>query len=177
MAAYADSGGNRQDWQAQTFLMAVVDKDSGFSFLNRRMKPVVVVESLHHVWLFATLGLYHTRLPCPIISLRVCSNSYPSSQWCHPTISSSAALFSFCLQTFPASGSFLVSQLVSSHGQSIGASASATVLPINTQDWFHLGLTSLISLQSKGLSEVFSSTTIRKHQFFGAQPSLRSSCT
>jgi len=174
MAFYADSGGNRQDWQAHTFLMAVVDKDSGFSFLNRRMKPVVV-ESLRHVWLFATLGLYHTRFPCPLISLRVCSNSRPLSWWCHPTISSSAALFSFCLQTFPASGSFLVSQLISSDGQSTGA--SATVLLINTQDWFPLRLTSLISLQSERLSKAFSSTTIQKHQFFGALPSLRSSCT
>ena len=104
--------------------------------------------------------------------LQVCSDSYLLSQWCHPTISSSVALFTSCLQSFPASGSFPMSQFFESGGQSIGASASASVLPKNVQDWFPLGLTGLISLQSKGFSRVFSSTTIQKHQFFGAQPSL-----
>ena len=99
--------------------------------------------------------------------LPVCSNSCPLSQWCHPTMSS-VTPFS-CLQSFPASGSFLVSQLFPPDGQRIGASAS--VLPVNIQGWFPLGLTGLI-LQSKGLSRVFSSTSIQKHQFFGAQPSL-----
>ena len=101
-------------------------------------------------------GLQHARLPCPSISPRVCSNSCPLNQWCHPTISSSVAPFSSCLQSFPASGSFpMYWRLFTSGGQSIGASASATVLPMNIQDWFPLTLTSLISLQSKGLSRVW----------------------
>ena len=101
-----------------------------------------------------------------------CSNSCPLSWWCHPTTSSSVVPFSSCLQSFPASGSFLMSWLFSSGDQSIGASALASVLPIYIQDWFPLGLTDLISLLSKGLSRVFSSTTVWKHLFFGAQPSL-----
>ena len=105
--------------------------------------------------------------------LGVYSNSCPLSQWCHPTISSSAIPFS-CLQCFPASGSFPMSQFFSSGGQSIGASASASVLPMNIQDWFPLGLTGWISLQSKGLSRAFSNTTVQKHHFFSAQFSLES---
>ena len=93
----------------------------------------------------------------------------PSSWWCHPTISSSVIPFSSCFQSFPASGSFQMSQFFTSVGQSIGVSASAAVLPMNTQDWFPLGLTDWISLQSKGLSRVFSNTAVQKHQFFGAQ--------
>ena len=120
-------------------------------------------------------GLQHNRLPCPSPSPRICSNSCPLGQWCHPTISSSVILFSSCLQSFPALGSFPVSLLFASSGQTIGASASASVLPVNIQGWFPLVLTGCISLQSKGLSRVFSSTTIGKHQFSGAQPSLRSS--
>ena len=116
-------------------------------------------------------GLQHARLPCLSQSPRACSNSCPLSRWCHPTISSSVVPFS-CLQSFPASGSFLMCWLFESGDQSFEASTAASVLPINIQDWFPLGLTSLISLQSKGLSRVFSSTTIQKHQFFGAQPSL-----
>ena len=114
--------------------------------------------------------LKHARLPCPSLSPRVCSNSYPLSQWCHQAISSSVTPFSSCLQSFPASGSFPMSRIFASGGQIIGASAS--VLPVNIQGWFPLGLTSLISLLSKGLSRVFSSTTVQKHQFCGAQPSL-----
>ena len=95
------------------------------------------------------------RLPCPSPTPRACSNSCPSSQWCHPTISSSVIPFSSCLQSFPASGSFPMSRLFASGGQSIGVSASASVLPMNIQDWFPLGLTGWISLQSKGLSRVF----------------------
>ena len=110
--------------------------------------------------------------PCLSQSPRVCSNSCPLSQWCHPTISSSVVPFSSCLQSFPASASFLMSRLFASGGQSFGASASASVLPMNIQGWFPLGLTSLISLKSKGLSRVFSSTTVWKHQFFGVQPFL-----
>ena len=117
----------------------------------------------------------HTRLPCPSLSPRVCSNSCPLSWWCHPTISSSVITFSSCPQSFPTSGSFPMSWLFASGGHSIGASASASVLPLNIQSWFPLGLTGLISLQSKGLSNIFYRTTIRKHQFFGAQPSLWSS--
>ena len=112
-------------------------------------------------------GLQHVRLPCPSPILGACSNSCPSSQWCHPTISSSVVPFSSCSQSFPASGSFPLSWHFESGGQNIGASASASVLPVNIQGWFPLGLTDLI-LQSKGLSRVFSSTTIWKHQFFGA---------
>ena len=118
-------------------------------------------------------GLQHARPPCPSPSPRACKNSCPLSQWCHPTISSSVVPFSSCLQSFPASRSFLMSQLFASGDQSIGASAlaSASVLPMNIRDWSSLGLTGLISLKSKGLSRVFSSTTAQKHQFFGAQPS------
>ena len=117
-------------------------------------------------------GLQHSRLPCPSLSPGVCSNSCPLSQWCHPTISSFVTPFFSCPQSFPASGSFPVNRLFTSAGHSIGASASAPVLPMNIQGWFPLGLTALISLLSKGLSRVFSSTTVQKHQFFGDQPSL-----
>ena len=109
---------------------------------------------------------------CPSLSPGVCSNSYSLSQWCHPTTSSSVIPFSSCLQSSPASESFLMSRLFESGGQSLGASASASVLPINIQDWFPLGLTVWLALQSKGLSRVFSNTTVQKHQFFSAQPSL-----
>ena len=114
-------------------------------------------------------GLQHTRLPCPSPTPGACSNSCPSSQWCHPTISLSVIPFSSCLQSFPASGSFQMSQLFTSGGQTIGVSASASVLPMNIQDWFPVGLTGLISLQYKALSRVFSNTTVQKHQFFGSQ--------
>ena len=117
-------------------------------------------------------GLQHARLPCPSPALGVYSNSCPSSQWCHPTIWSPVVPFSSRLQSFPASGSFPVSQFFTSSGQSIGTSASASIPPMNIQDLFPLGWTGWISLQSKGLSRVFSNTTVRKHQFFGAQLSL-----
>ena len=113
----------------------------------------------------------HARLPCLSPTPRACSDSYPSSQWCHPTISSSVVPFSSFLQSFTALGSFPKSQFTSG-GQSIGVSASASVFPTNIQDWFPLGLTGLISLQSKGLSRVFFNTTVQKHQSFGAQLSL-----
>ena len=118
-------------------------------------------------------GLQHTRLPCPSPSPGICSNPCPLSQRCRPTISSSVAPFSSCPQSFPASGSFPMSHLFTSGRQSTGASAS--VLPMNTQDWSPLGWTGWISLQSKGLSRVFSNTTVQKHQFFSAQLSLWSS--
>ena len=105
-------------------------------------------------------GLQHAKIPCPSWSIVACSNSCPSSWWYHPTILSSVILFSF-LQSFPASGPFLTSQFFKSGGQIIGASAS--VLPMNIQDWFPLGLTAFISSQSKGLSRVFSNTTVQKH--------------
>ena len=116
-------------------------------------------------------GLQYTRLPCPSLNPGACSNSCPSSQSCPPAISSSVIPFS-CLQSSPASVSFQISQLFTSGGQSIGASASASFLSINIQDWFPLRLTDLISLQSKGLSRVFSNTTVQKQQFFSSQLSL-----
>ena len=118
-------------------------------------------------------GLQDTRLPCSSPCRRVCSNSCPLSQWFHPTISSSVIPFSSCPQSFPASGSFPINQFFTSGGQSIGVSAS--VLPLNIQGWFPSGLTGLIFLQSKGLSRVFSSTTLWKHLFFRVQPLLLSS--
>ena len=119
-------------------------------------------------------GLQHTSLPCPSPSPEIGLNSCALSQWCHRTISSSVVPFTSRLQSFPASGSFPMSQFFASGGQSIGVSASASVLPMNIQDCFPLGRTSLISLQSKGLSRVFSSTTVWKHQFFDSQPALLS---
>ena len=106
-------------------------------------------------------GLQHSRLPCPSLSLRAYSSSCPLSWWSHSTISSSVIPFSSYLRSFPASGSFLISRLFASSGQSIGASASASVLPMNIQGWFPLGLTGLISLLSKGLSRVFSNTSLK----------------
>ena len=125
----------------------------------------VVVQSLSDVWLFETHGLQHARLPCSLPSAGACSNSCTLSQWCHPTISSPVIPFS-CLQSFPESG-----------GQSIEAPASASVLPMNIQGEFPLGLTGLISLSSKELSRVFPSTTDWKYQFFGTEPSLWSNST
>ena len=116
--------------------------------------------------------LQHARPPCPSPTPRVYSNSCPLSQWCHPTISSSVVPFSSCPQSFLTSGSFQMSQLFAWGGQSIGVSASTSVLPMNTQDWFPLGWTGWISLQSKGLSRVFSNTTVQKHQFFTTELSL-----
>ena len=114
----------------------------------------------------------HTRPPCPSPSTGVHPNACVSSRWCHPAISSSVVPFSSCLQSFPAKGFFLMSQFFASDGQSIGVSASASILPMNIQDWLPLGLTGLIFLQSNGLSRVFSNSTVQKHQFLGAQPFL-----
>ena len=116
--------------------------------------------------------LQHARPPCPSPTPGVYSNSCPLNRWCHPTVSSSVMPFSSCLQSFPASGSFQMSQFFASGGQSIGVSALASLLPMNIQDWFPLGWTGWISLQSKGLLRVFSNTTVQKHQFFSAQLSL-----
>ena len=118
-------------------------------------------------------GPQHARSPCPSPTPGVYSNSCPLSQWCHPAISSSVIPFS-CPQSLPASGSFPTSQFFASGGQNIGVSASASVLPMNTQNWSPLGLTGWISLQSKGLSRVFFNTTVQKHQFFSAQLSSQS---
>ena len=120
--------------------------------------------------------LQHARPPCPSPIPRVHSDSRPSSRWCHPAISSSVISFSFCPQSLPASESFPMSQLFAWSGQSTGVSALASCLPKNTQDWSPLEWTGWISLQSKGLSRVFSNTTVQKHQFFGAQPSSQSNC-
>ena len=117
-------------------------------------------------------GLQHTRPPCPSPTPRVYSNSCLLSRWCHLTISSSVVPFSSCLQSFPASASFPVSQFFTSGGQSTGVSASASVLSVNIQDWYPLGWPSWISLQSKGLSRVFSNTIVQNYQFFGTQLSL-----
>ena len=117
-------------------------------------------------------GLPHARPLCPLPTPGVYSNSCPLSRWSHPAISSSVVPFSSCLQSFPASGSFQMSQFFPSGNQSIGVSASASVLPMNIQDWFPLRWTGWISLQSKGLSGVFSNTTVQKHQFFDCLYSL-----
>ena len=119
--------------------------------------------------------LQHTRPPCPSSTPGAYSNSYPLNRWCHPTISSPVVPFFSCFQSFPASGSVQISQFFESGGQSTGVSAPGSVLPKNIQDWFTLGWTAWISLLSKGLSRVFSNTTVQKHQFFSAQLSLRSS--
>ena len=116
----------------------------------------------------------HARLPCPSPTPGVYPNSCPLSQWCHPAISSSVIPFSSCPQSLPASGSFPMSQLFAWGGQSIGVSTLASVLPMNTQDSSPLGWTSWISLKSKGLSRVFSHTTVQKHHFFGTQLSSQS---
>ena len=130
------------------------------------------VQLLSRIWLFATPWIAALQASLSIPTPGVYPNSCPLSQWCHAAISFSVAPFSSCPQPLPASGSFPVSQLFPWGGQSIGVSASASVLPMNTQDWSPLGWTAWISLQSKGLSRVFSNTTVQKHQFFGTQLSL-----
>ena len=140
-------------------------QDSWFSRINS-------VQLLSPVRLFATPWTAAHQASCPSPTPGIYSNSCPLSRWCHPAISSSIVLFSSCLQSFPASGSFQMSQLFALGGQSIRVSASASVFPMNTQDWSPLGWTGWISLQSKGLSRVFSKTTVQKQQFFSAQLSL-----
>ena len=151
-----------------------------FSFYHKWMLNFVKSFLCIHLFLFSCSVMsdslrphgLHVRLLCSSLSPRAWSNSCPLSQWCHPTISSSVIPFSSCLQSFPASGSFPMSQLLVSGGQSIGVSASTSVPPMNIQDWFPLGWTGWISLQSRGLSRVSSNTTVQKHLFFGAQPSF-----
>ena len=128
--------------------------------INRQKTLFIHLAKSDSLW---SHGLQHTRLPCPSPSPGTYSNSYPLSRWCHPAISSSVVPFSSCLQSFSSSESFPVSQLFASDGQSTGVSISASVLPMNVQDWFPLGWTGWISLQSKRLSTVFSNTTIQKH--------------
>ena len=140
------------------------------NILPLRLK-ISSVQLLIHVRLFGT-GLQYARLPCPSPTPRACSNPCPLSWWCHPTIPSSVIPFSSCLQSFPTSGSFPMSQFFASGGQSIGVSASASVLPMNIQDWFPLGWTGWIYLKAKSLSRDFSNITFQKHQFFDAQFSL-----
>ena len=155
--------GVTNEWR-KNGLLAKSSKKTSFSSL--KFSRSVMSNSLQPHW------LQHTRPPCPSPTLGVYSNSCSLWWWwwCHPTISSSVIPFFSCLQSFPASGSFPMSQFFPSGGQSIGASAS--VLPMTIQDWFPLGWTGWISLQSKGLSRIFSNTTVQKHQFFGAQFSL-----
>ena len=143
-----------------------------YLFLFILKNPFSSVQSLSHVWFLKPNGLQHARLPCPLPCPRAYSNSCPLSRWCHPIISSSAVRFSSCLQSFW-SGKHQVlfqwGQFFTSGDQSIRVSASASVLPMNIQVWFPLGLTGLISLQSKRLLRVFSNTTVQKLQFFGTQ--------
>ena len=155
----------------------MVDLSGQGKWVLCRLEPKVeialtVVQLLSRVQLFVTSWTAVCWLPCPSPPPRVCSNSRPLSWWCHPIMSSSVTLFSYCPQSFPASGSFPMSQLFASSGQCIGASASASVLPMNIQDWSPLGLTCWISLPSKGHSRVLYSTTVQKHQFFSTQLSL-----
>ena len=132
------------------------------------------VQSFSHVWLFVTPWTAACQASLSITYSQSLHKLMSIESVCHPTISTSVVPFSFCLQSFPASGSFQMSQFFASVGQSIGASVSASVLPMNTQDRFPLRWTGLISLQSKGLSRVFSNTTVQKHQFFSTQLSLKS---
>ena len=139
---------------------------------NPSWPSVQSVQSLSRVQLLVTHEPQHARPPCESPTPGVYSNSCPLSQWCHPTIPSSVVAFSSCPQSFPASGTFQISQLFASGGQNIVVSASISVLPRNTQDWSPLGWTGWICLQSKGLSRVFSNTIVQKHQLFGTQLSL-----
>ena len=152
--------------QRQNFF--IIDVCSWFTILcvSGIQKWISSVQLLSCVWLLWHCESQQARPPCPSPTPGVYSNSCPSSQWCHPAISSSVVPFSSCPQSLPASGSFPMSQLFTWGGQSIGVSASASALPMNTQDWSPLGWTGWISLQSKGLSRVFSNTTVQKHQFF-----------
>ena len=151
-------------WESQSRLLKRKKQKLGISS----------VQSLSRAQLFATPWITAHQASLSITNSGVHSNSCPSSRWCHPAISSSVILFSSWLQSLPASGSFPMSQLFTWSDQSIGVSASASVLPMNTQDWSPLRWTGWISLQSKGLSRVFFNATVQKHQFFGAQPSSQS---
>ena len=140
-----------------------MDHISSFFLGAKNMVENVQFSSICRIWLFATPWLQHARPPCRSPTPRVDSNSCPLSQCCHPTISSSVIPFSSRLKAFPGSGSFQMSQFFASGGQTIGVSASASVLPMDVHDWFRLGLTGWIALQSKGLSRAFSNTTVQRH--------------
>ena len=155
--------GRRQRFSLLPFLFNIVSKVLSTAV---QFSCLVVSDSLWLHWML------HTRLLCSSPTPRACSNTFPSSWWCHTTVSFSVICFSSCLQSFPAPGSFPVSQFFASGGQRIGVSASASVLPMNIQDWFSLSLTGLTSFLSKGLSTVVSNTTVQKKQFFSAQVSL-----
>ena len=154
------------DWERNGYPIQYSGLENSMDCRSSQFSLSVVSDSLRHH------GPQHARPPCPSPTPGVYTNSCPVNRWCHPTISSFVIPFSSHLQSFPASGSFPMSHFFTSGGQSIGVSASAAVLPMNIQDWFPLGWTDWISLQSKGLSRVFSNTTVQKHQFFGAQVSL-----
>ena len=162
-----------EHWQKIKQWLKIILSDSKSGFDRCGKKKSINFSSVTQSCL--TLRPYepqHARPLCPSPTPRVYPNPCPLSRWCHPAISSSVAPFSSCPQSFPASGSFQMSQLFTSGCQSIGVSASTSVLPMNTQDWSPLEWTGWISLQSKGLSRVFSNATVQKHQFFGAQLSL-----
>ena len=156
-----DTGGGRRGWEELRVTLKHALPCVNFSV---QFSGSVMSDSLQ------PHGLHHARLPCPWPTPRSYSNSCPSSPWCHPTVSSCCPLL-LLPSIFRAAKSFPMSQFFASGGQSIGASASASVFPVNIQDWFPLGWTGLISLQSKGLSSIFSNTTVQRHQFFGAQTS------
>ena len=158
----------RHDWVTNTFYCLFIFYCGKFWFSSVQFSRSVVSDSL---W---SHELQHARPSCPSPTPRVHSNSRPSSRWCHPAISSSVVPFSSCLQSLPASESFPMSQLFAQGGQSTGSFSSASFLPMNNQDWSPSEWTGCMSLQSKGLSRVFSSTTVQKHQFFGAQLSSQS---
>ena len=163
---------NLLHWQVGSYLLDSSVLALKTNRLHSQWKPAASVRFSRSVMSDSLWphGLQHARSPCPSPTPRACSNSCPLSRWCHPTISSSVVPFCSRLQPFPASGSFLMSQFFTSDGQRFGASVSD--LPMNMQNRFPLGLTGWISLQSKGLSRVFSNTTVQNHQFFSAQPSL-----
>ena len=155
-------------WKGLRFFFIALIKQKKTKWASVQFSPSVMSDSLQ------PHELQHARPPCPSQTPGIYSNSCPSSRWCHPAISSSLVPFSSCPQSLPASESFPMSQLFEWGGQSIGVSTSAAVLPLNTQDWFPLGWTGWISLQSKGLSRIFSNTTVQKHQFFRAELSSQS---
>ena len=151
--------------------MYIIPMTGSYNVMHNCLHQFSSVQLLSCIQLFETPWTTARKAPCPSPTPGAYPNSCPLSQWCHPTISSSVVPFFSCLQSFPTSASFQMSQIFASGGQNTGVSA-LTALPMNTQDWLPLGWTSWISLQSKGLSRVFSSTTVGKHQFFGTQLSL-----
>ena len=154
-------------WPQGSGTMSVSEQRRGNTHISVQFSHSVMSDSAPH-------DSQHTRPPCPSPSPGIYANSCPSSRWCHPAISSSVVSFSSCPQSLPASQSFPMSQFLAWGGQSAGVSSSASVLPMNTQDWSPSGWTAWISLQSKGLWRVFSNTTVQKHQFFSVQLSSQS---